>query len=129
MPPPEKDDAQMALALQQRECGLHVNGPVLQLDGMKMLARELEKIQKQRTDNDAKLAQQLHDKLNGHGGVVASGHRGVVASGHRGVVASGIGRADAMTDSEFRDWLASGSGSYESRTYAERLEALKRMPL
>ena len=121
MPPPEKDDAQMALALQQRECGLHVNGPVLQLDGMKMLARELEKIQKQRTDNDAKLAQQLHDKLNGHGGVVASGHRGVVASG--------IGRADAMTDSEFRDWLASGSGSYESRTYAERLEALKRMPL
>ncbi len=147
MPTPTQiqNDALFALATQQEECGLPVTGPILQFDGMKMLALELEKIQKEMTDKDAIMAQQLHDELNGHGGVVASGHRGVVASGHRGVVASGhrgvvasghrgvvasgIGRADAMTDSEFHLWLASGSGSSESRTHAERLEALKRMPL
>ena len=123
MPTPTQiqNDALFALATQQEECGLPVTGPILQFDGMKMLALELEKIQKEMTDKDAIMAQQLHDELNGHGGVVASGHRGVVASG--------IGRADAMTDSEFHLWLASGSGSSESRTHAERLEALKRMPL
>ena len=50
-----------------------------------------------------------------HGGDVASGRGGVVASGRGGVVASvrgGIGRADAMSDSEFQAWLRSGGGSF-----------------
>ena len=134
-------DEQVALALQQGEFGLPVNGPVLQFNGMKMLAMKLETFQKEREKKDAKLAQQLHQQLNHHiggvvasglGGVVASGHGGVVASGHGGVVASGrvgIGRADAMTDTEFHKWLESGSGSYESRTYAARLKVLEGMPL
>jgi hypothetical protein len=143
MPTPAQqaqEDKKRALKLQLEEYGIP-SSSVMPLVGMQMMAQQLEKIKEMQVDNDARLAQQLHVKLNPHfggvvasdrGGNIASGRGGNVASGRGGNVASGrggIGRADAMTDSEFKSWLESGGGSSASSTYAERLEILKNMPL
>jgi hypothetical protein len=121
-PAQKQKDATFALDLQLKEYGIP-SGPAMPLEVMQMMAHELDRIKADREKKDAILAQQVHDQLNGSGGVVASGRGGVVASGR-----GGVGRADAMTDSEFQSWFESGGGS-ASDTYAERLEALGRMQL
>ena len=113
-PAQKQKDATFALDLQLKEYGIP-SGPAMPLEVMQMMAHELDRIKADREKKDAILAQQVHDQLNGSGGVVASGR-------------GGVGRADAMTDSEFQSWFESGGGS-ASDTYAERLEALGRMQL
>jgi hypothetical protein len=109
-------DAHVALRIQLSECGMS-DGPVMPLEGMKMLGRELDKISKNREEKDADFAQHLHLQLNGggasggRGGAVCGGRGGRGGTNRVGIGAdrgAGIGRADAMTDRQLESWLAEG---------------------
>jgi hypothetical protein len=113
------NDAHIASILQQRECGVSY-GPVMSLDAMQILGRELDQIRKNREKKDADFAQRLYLQLNGggasggHGGAVRGGRGGASGGTNRvgigAVRGAGIGRADAMTEQQLESWLAEGGG-------------------